>query len=52
MTVKECCFYFGLVTIDLATNARNCYNGAYNVASKLIQANPDKEILGWLNAEV
>lgn len=38
-------------TIDLATNARNCYNGAYNITSKLIQANPDKEILGWLNAE-
>lgn len=38
-------------TIELATNARNCYNGAYNITSKLIQANPDKEILGWINAE-
>lgn len=38
-------------TIELATNARNCYNGAYGVTSKLIQKNPDKEILGWLGAE-
>lgn len=38
-------------TIDLATNARNCYNGAYSITSKLIQENPDKETLGWLNAE-
>jgi hypothetical protein len=38
-------------TIELAINARNCYNGAYNITSKLIKANPDKEILGWLNAE-
>lgn len=39
------------VTIELATNARNCYNGAYNITAKHIQSNPDKEILGWLNAE-
>lgn len=38
-------------TIELATNARNCYNGVYNITSKLIQANPDKEILGWIDAE-
>jgi type II restriction enzyme len=38
-------------TIELATNARNCYNGVYEVTPKLIQANPDKEILGWLDAE-
>lgn len=38
-------------TIELATNARNCYNSAYNITSQLIQANPDKEILGWLSAE-
>lgn len=38
-------------TIELATNARNCYNGVYGVTPKLIQANPDKEILGWLDAE-
>lgn len=38
-------------TIELATNARSCYNRAYGVTSKLIQANPDKEILGWLGAE-
>jgi type II restriction enzyme len=38
-------------TIELATNARNCYNRSYNITSELIQANPDREILGWLNAE-
>lgn len=38
-------------TIELATNSRNCYNSAYQITSKLIMANPDKEILGWLNAE-
>lgn len=38
-------------TLELATNARICYNGAHGITSKLIQANPDKEILGWLNAE-
>lgn len=38
-------------TIELSTNARNCYNGAYGITSKLIKANPDKEILGWLDAE-
>ena len=38
-------------TIELARNARNCYNVAFNITSKLIQINPDREILGWLNAE-
>lgn len=38
-------------TIELATSARNCYNLSYGVTSKDIQTNPDKEILGWLNAE-
>lgn len=38
-------------TIELATNARNCYNEAHYITSKLIQANPDKEILNWLDAE-
>ena len=38
-------------TIDLANNSRNCYNGAYNITSQIIKANPDKEILHWLNAE-
>ncbi len=38
-------------TIELAGNARNCYNRVYGVTHKLIQANPDKEILGWLDAE-
>jgi EcoRII C terminal/Restriction endonuclease EcoRII, N-terminal len=38
-------------TIELASNARNCYNGAYGINSKSIKANPDKEILSWIDAE-
>jgi type II restriction enzyme len=38
-------------TLELATNARNCYNNSYSITEKIIKANPDKEILNWLNAE-
>lgn len=38
-------------TVDLASNSRNCYNGAYGITAKIIKANPDQEILNWLNAE-
>jgi hypothetical protein len=38
-------------TIELANNSRNCYNNAYGINSQVIKANPDKEILNWLNAE-
>jgi type II restriction enzyme len=38
-------------TIDLATNARTCYNTSYNVSPKQIKTNPDKELLNWLEAE-
>lgn len=38
-------------TFELARNARNCYNKTFKISPKIIQANPDKEILGWLNAE-
>lgn len=38
-------------TFELAENARNCYLGAYKITSKSIQANPDKEILKWLDSE-
>jgi type II restriction enzyme len=38
-------------TVSLATNSRNCYNSAYNITSQIIKANPDKEILNWLNTE-
>lgn len=38
-------------TLELATNARNCYNNAYSITEKIIKANPDKEILNWLDAE-
>lgn len=38
-------------TIDLATNARNCYRNVYNITVSHIKSNPDKEILKWLEAE-
>jgi type II restriction enzyme len=38
-------------TYDLATNARNCYLNAYHRTSNDIKANPDKEMLNWLNSE-
>ncbi|WP_323028428.1 type II restriction endonuclease [Gelidibacter japonicus] len=38
-------------TVELAVNARNCYLGAYRVNDKKIIANPDKEILNWIDAE-
>jgi type II restriction enzyme len=38
-------------TLELATSARNCYNKAFSITEKIITANPDQEILNWLNAE-
>jgi hypothetical protein len=38
-------------TIELANKARNCYNAAFSINNEIIKANPDKEILNWLNAE-
>lgn len=38
-------------TIELATNARNCYNSSFSVTPKLIKENPDKELLQWINSE-
>lgn len=38
-------------TINLATKARGCYNNVYNITRRAIQSNPDKQILGWLDAE-
>lgn len=38
-------------TYELATNARECYNNAFTITEKIIRANPDKEILQWLDAE-
>jgi type II restriction enzyme len=38
-------------TVDLATNARNCYLGAYKINSNIIRKNPDKQILDWIDAE-
>lgn len=38
-------------TIDLATNARNCYINSFGTTQKIIQQYPDKEILNWLDSE-
>lgn len=38
-------------TYDLALQARQCYYKAYSVTPKSIIANPDKELLNWINAE-
>jgi len=38
-------------TIELATNARNCYNSSYHITTEKIKLNPDKELLQWVNAE-
>lgn len=38
-------------TIEIANNARECYNGAYQITDRIIKQNPDKQILGWLDAE-
>ncbi len=38
-------------TIDLATNARNCYINSYRTTLNQIRLNPDKHILKWLEAE-
>jgi type II restriction enzyme len=38
-------------TADLAARARHCYNNARRLTIDKIKANPDKELLGWLDAE-
>ncbi len=38
-------------TIELAKQARSCYNSVYSVTDLMVMTNPDKEILNWLNAE-
>lgn len=38
-------------TLELATNARSCYNNAFSVTDKMIMANPDKELINWLDSE-
>ncbi|MEO9805490.1 MAG: type II restriction endonuclease [Reichenbachiella sp.] len=38
-------------TIDLACNARNCYNSSNSINSTKVKSDPDKIILGWLDAE-
>jgi hypothetical protein len=38
-------------TIELANNARDCYNKAFSITEAIIKKNPDREILHWLDAE-
>jgi type II restriction enzyme len=38
-------------TADLSARARYCYNNAYHLTVDRLKANPDKELLGWINAE-
>jgi hypothetical protein len=38
-------------TLQLATNARDCYNSSFGINEKIIKLSPDKEILNWLGAE-
>lgn len=38
-------------TYDLALNSRNCYINSFHTTKLIIQNNPDREILNWLNAE-
>jgi hypothetical protein len=38
-------------TSSIAYKARQCYIGSYNTSEAIIKANPDKELLNWINAE-
>ncbi|HEY9124851.1 MAG TPA: type II restriction endonuclease [Bacteroidales bacterium] len=38
-------------TIDLATNARNCYLKSFGIKPSQILSHPDTELLNWLDAE-
>lgn len=38
-------------TIELATNARHCYMNSYSITEKIIQHQPDIELLNWIDAE-
>jgi len=38
-------------TLELASNARNCYIRSNKITTDQIKQNPDKEILNWLEAE-
>lgn len=38
-------------TFELALNSRNCYINSFRITKKIIQTNPDREILNWLNTE-
>lgn len=38
-------------TFELSTSARNCYNNAFRITASKIKANPDKELIKWLEVE-
>lgn len=39
------------VTIELAYNARLCYNNSFGISDQIIKNRPDETLLNWLNAE-
>jgi type II restriction enzyme len=38
-------------TSELATAARNCYNRSHNITEKIINSNPDAELIHWIESE-
>ena len=38
-------------TLDLATNARNCYIASHKITRSQIKSDPDKNIIKWIEAE-
>jgi type II restriction enzyme len=38
-------------TLSLATNSRDCYNNAFGIDAQIVKANPDQQIINWLDAE-
>lgn len=38
-------------TLDIATNARNCYINSHGTTPSQVKSNPDKNILKWIEAE-
>ncbi len=38
-------------TLELATQARDCYNHAFSITENIIKTDPDKRLLNWLDSE-
>lgn len=39
------------LSVDLSARARHCYNNAYGIDARHILANPDSDLLKWIEAE-